>query len=168
MVSTINFWSTDRGFKSRSSQIFSLFFTQMRQKVSLCLSFGECTARVKIDLTDFKWLNEITFQLLVLYFCRKWASFTLIYNGKKIDTPKKYFDTFLLFHSFRHTTFLANIWCLNKMDFYFKIGSWTLLVSHQSMQMIATNVSRNGVINSYKYKKKSQAASVLEQIYDFN
>ena len=55
LVSTVNFWSTDHGCKFRSSHIFSLFFSPKWEKkwVLASLSFGECTARVKLKLTDF-------------------------------------------------------------------------------------------------------------------
>ena len=46
--------STDRRFKSRTSHIFSLFFPKWDKKwVLACPNFGECTARVKLELTDF-------------------------------------------------------------------------------------------------------------------
>ena len=73
-VNMIDFWSTDHGFKSRLSRIFSLFFPKMRQKVTtwhvkvlvshgllyIKKSMGECTARVKLELTDF---SEIFFSI---------------------------------------------------------------------------------------------------------
>ena len=49
-------WPSGCEFKSRPSQYLLLFFfLKMRQKVSLGLSnFGVRTARVKIELTDFR------------------------------------------------------------------------------------------------------------------
>ena len=57
MVSMINFWSTDHEFESWPSHIFSLFSPTWDKKWDLaCPNFGECTARGKLELTDFRTL----------------------------------------------------------------------------------------------------------------
>ena len=60
VVSTNDFWSTDCGLNSWPRHIFSLFFPNMRLKVSLGLS-KERTATVKLELSDssnfFKYLT---------------------------------------------------------------------------------------------------------------
>ena len=54
LVSTIDFWPTNHGFKSRPSHIFSLFFPLKCDKKWVLASpnFGECNARVKLKLAD--------------------------------------------------------------------------------------------------------------------
>ena len=54
------------------SHIFSLFSPKSDKKwVLACQSFGECTARVKLELTDFGWLRSPSLSALqkVIFFC---------------------------------------------------------------------------------------------------
>ena len=55
MISIIDFWSTDCVFESRPSQYLLLFFFLKWDKkwVLAWQNFGERTARVKLEITDF-------------------------------------------------------------------------------------------------------------------